>query len=227
MLGRYHIEITKRSLGDFFPSASLREIARANVGQDSLPSLFGAQAHRHVCDCSVEDSLAYIEEEHTHLAALTLTTGGEAKQRAALGRLLHTVQDFYAHTNYVALWLAARGGIDQRDDAKLDGLDPLILAHPGLQTAQWLTWRDPFYYVPVMGKALRRFYLPPTSHEAIHLDSPSRGDAFYLAMAIARQRSRHEYARAVAAIRERGGYAAVARFHGDAAYLPQAAALQA
>lgn len=227
MLGRYHIEITKKSLGSFFSPASLREIARANVGQDSLGSLFGVQAHRHVCDCSVADSLAYIEEEHTNLAALTLTTGAEGKQRAALGRLLHTVQDFYAHTNYVALWLSARGDTDSLDDATVDGLDPYILAHPRLQTAQWLTWRDPFYYVPVMGKVLRRFHLPPASHEAIHLDSPSRGDAFYLAMAIARQRSRREYARAVAAIRERGGHAAVARFHGDAAYLPQAALLEA
>jgi hypothetical protein len=57
--------------------------------------------------------------------------------------------------------------------------------------------------------------LPESSHEAINLDSPSRGDYFHLAMAIARQRTLTEYARAVAAIREVGGQGAVARFHGD------------
>jgi hypothetical protein len=69
MLSRYHIEITKESIGSFFPPASLREIARANVGQDSLPSLFGVEAHRHVCDCTVTESLAYLDEEHAQIYA--------------------------------------------------------------------------------------------------------------------------------------------------------------
>jgi len=97
---------------------------------------------------------------------------------------------------------------------EVDGLDPHILAHPSLQIAQWITWRDPFYYVPGVGHLLRRLWLPEDSHEAINLDSPNRGSHFHLAMAIARQRTRTEYARAVKTIRSVGGSAAVARFHG-------------
>jgi hypothetical protein len=220
MLSKYHIELTNKSLGSFFTSMSLDEIARANVQQDSFLSLFGVEARRHVCDCMVNDSLAYIDEEHAKIAELATQPGEAARQRAALGRLLHTVQDFYAHTNYVALWLAERGATTLPREA--GELDPRLLAHPELQVAQWLTWREPFYYVPVVGQAMRRVWLPKNSHEAINLDSPRSGGHFHVAMAIAHQRTRGEYARAVAAIRELGGRAAVARFHGEAEFVPSA-----
>lgn len=247
MLSRYHIEITKKSLENFFSPLSLREIARANVAQDSLPSMFGVEARRHVCNCTVLESLAYIDEEQTQIANFAQTPGSEAKQRAALGRLLHTVQDFYAHTNYVALWVVEHWDVESsaseklgseslqkgrakfiaKDVARMDGLDPNILAHPSLQIAQWQTWRDPFYYVPLLGRALRHFWLPAVSHEAINLDSPSRGAHFDLAMAIARQRTLAEYARAVAAIGMVGGRAAVARFHGAVGYAPSVSPVEA
>lgn len=224
MLSQYHIEITENTLGSFFTAPSLREIARANVGQDSLASWFGVETRRHVCDCTVEASLDYVEEEQATIAKLAQQPGDEARQRAALGRLLHTVQDFYAHTNYVSLWVAERGETMSMESGELD---PRLLAHPQLQIAQWLTWREPFYYVPVVGQAMRRVWLPKSSHEAINLDSPKCGAHFYLAMAGARQRTRREYARAVAAIREVGGRAAVARFHGEAAFVPSARPAQA
>lgn len=221
MLSKYHIELTEKSLGSFFTSTSLREMTRANVGQDSLSSLFGVEARRHVCDCTVDESFAYVNEEHAVIAELAQQPGEEARQRAALGRLLHTVQDFYAHTNYVALWVAERGDTTSLESGGGE-LDPQLLAHPQLQIAQWLTWREPFYYVPVVGQAMRRVWLPKDSHEAINLDSPKSGSHFYLAMASARQRTLREYARAVAAIREVGGRAAVARFHGEAEFAPNA-----
>jgi hypothetical protein len=214
MLSRYHVEMTTQAIGAFFTPASLREITRANVGQDSLPSMFGVDAHRHVCDCTVSDSFDYINEEHAFIAELAQTPGHESIQRAALGRLLHTVQDFYAHTNYITLWLAEKGSAERVDATGMDGLDPHILTHPSLQIAQWLTWREPFYYVPGVGHLLRWFWLPAQSHEAINLDSPSRGSHFHLATAVACQRTRAEYARAVKAIRRVGGALAVARFHG-------------
>jgi hypothetical protein len=144
--------------------------------------------------------------------------------------LLHTVQDFYAHTNYVALWVAESCIVKEnevKENSVVDGLDPHILSHPNLQIAQWISWREPFYYVPLLGRLLRRLWLPASSHEAIHLDSPSRGDYFHLAMAMARQRTLAEYAKAVAAIREVGGQAAVARFHGGVRFAANAAPAKA
>jgi hypothetical protein len=215
MLSQYHIEITKRSLGPYFTPATLQEIVGANIGQDSLLSLFGVEPHRHVCDCTLTQSLAYVEDEHARIAELSQTPGGEREQRAAFGRLLHTVQDFYAHTNYIALWLAETGGAERIDTATINGLDPQILAHPALRIAQWVAWRDPFYYLPVVGNVMRRFWLPEASHEAIHLDSPDRGSLFPLALAVACQHTLVEYWRAVKAIGEVGGKRALARFHSD------------
>jgi hypothetical protein len=156
--------------------------------------------------------LAYVEEEHAQIAALAHEAGQEGLQRAALGRLLHTVQDLYAHTNYVALWCRERGGKTWAVN------DPTILDHPHLRTAQWSTWRDPLYYVPLVGKLLRRVWLPANSHEAINLDSPKCGVFFHVAVAMAEVRTVAEYARAVAAIREAGGRKALARFHGTLSY---------
>ena len=53
MLSRYHKEITSHVLGRFFTPDTLAEIIRANVEHETLSSLFGAMAHRHVCDCII------------------------------------------------------------------------------------------------------------------------------------------------------------------------------
>ena len=70
MLSRYHIEITKKSLESFFTPAPLREIMRATVRQDSVPSIYGAEARCHVCDCKVAESFMYIQEEHFQITKL-------------------------------------------------------------------------------------------------------------------------------------------------------------
>jgi hypothetical protein len=64
MLSRYHVEITHHVLGNAFAPSSLKEVVRANVGQHTLPSLFGAEGYRRVCDCTVACSLAYIIPKH-------------------------------------------------------------------------------------------------------------------------------------------------------------------
>src|SRR5262249_38805069 len=139
-------------------------------------------------------------------------------------------QDFYAHTNYIALWVQER----LRDAMPIDpsncdhaGLDPDILSHPSLRVAEWQTWRDPFYYVPGVGHILRRVWLPDGSHESINLDSPSKGAHFDLAVLMARRRTITEYARAVAVIREVGGLHAIMRFHGVAGFAPNGIAARA
>jgi hypothetical protein len=238
MQSRYHIEMTRNSLGSFFAERTLLQIARANVGQDSLSSFLGQESRRHVCNCTVAESLAYIEEEHAQIAQLADNGGNRNggavvyRQRAALGRLLHTVQDFYAHTNYVALWVAEHARRRSVDAALVelfhhDGMDAAILENSSLQVAQWSTWREPFYYVPILGRVMRQWSLPASSHEAIHLDSPRRGVYFYLAVALARKRTVAEYGRAVQRIRDAGGHQAVARFHGTTGFVPELTSVSA
>jgi hypothetical protein len=208
MQAQYHIDMTKVALAGRFADDALAEIVAANVGQDSLWSVLGAEPHRHFCDPVLARSLAYIEEEHQLIGELAQQEDAESQQRAAFGRLLHTVQDFYAHSNYVDLWLA--GEVFQGPA----GLPPSGLSHPQLRIGDWVWWRDLVFYVPVAGPLVRRCWAPANSHEAMNLDSPARGPRFGWAVALARQRTELEYRRVARTIRALGGRAALARFHG-------------
>ena len=209
MYGRYHAQATREVLGAAFDAPALGEVIAANIWQDSLPGLFGAEPHRHFCDPQLAHSWAYVEDEHRRIIELAGQHNQSARQRAAFGRLLHTVQDFYAHTNYVDLWLARVGW-----DKTINGLDAELVGSPELRVGEWVFWRDSLYYIPVLRRFLRRVWLPAGSHEAMNLDSPAQGPRFGLALAAARQRTRVEYDRVVAALAEVGGYTAVMAFHG-------------
>ena len=107
MQGRCHENTTRHVLGPYFDSDALEEVVAANLGQDSLLSIFGNAPFRHFCDRAIEKSVDYVESEHALIVNLAGQPGTEREQRTALGRLLHAVQDFYAHSNYVDLWLDA------------------------------------------------------------------------------------------------------------------------
>jgi hypothetical protein len=223
MNARYHVEMTQGVLAKHFTPGALREVVLANVGQDSLRGLFGIDAHRHCCDPDLAHSWAYVDAEHALIEDLAARRGPIAQQRAALGRLLHTVQDFYAHTNYVDLWLT-RYGLAETD--RIDGLDDGLIGSPELRVGEWIFWRDSLYYIPVVGRLLRRIWLPAGSHEAMNLDSPAQGPRFSLALSTASQRTRMEYRRALRAIGRVGGSAALKAFHAaDPASVMQWAAL--
>jgi hypothetical protein len=130
-----------------------------------------------------------------------------------LGRLLHTVQDFYAHSNYIEHWVRHRGGNATVTAEVIDALDAASMGHPELYVGDWVLWRDFIYYVPVVGQAMRNVWLAPRSHEAMHLDAPERGPGFALALATARQRTVSEYQRPCEAIGWLGGEEAQWRFH--------------
>ena len=213
----YHIEIVEKSLADRFSSEALEQVILANLAQDDLPGLI-LHPERHFDNDLIPQALAYIQAEHDRVAASALAADGGDAMRAAFGRLLHTAQDFYAHSNYVDLWLAQHGahagGLDATTPDQIDGVDPALLTSPDLRTWHFYLWRDIFYYIPLIRDLARRIYIAPYSHEANHLDDPSRGPKFAYAMQAAQDRTRQEYERVVAAIRQAGGDAAVARFHG-------------
>jgi hypothetical protein len=214
MQPQYHVDMTTTMLGLHFEPEALQQVIEANLAQDSLISLLGGEAHRHFCDREIERSFEYIDSEHARIAEYTGRPGGATVQRAALGRLLHTAQDFYAHTNYVELWLSGNGGLHGTSPVEIDALDREVIEHPELRVAEWVPWREWLYYVPMLGSIARRVWLPTCSHEAMHLDGPERGPQFAYALETGRQRTEIEYRRAVATIYACGGEEAVAAFHG-------------
>jgi hypothetical protein len=208
MESQYHVQLLTEAVGSYFSPHALEEVIAANLGQDALRYQLGAYPHFHFDNSEFTRSLAYVDEEHARIGASQVAQA----QRAAFGRLTHAVHDFYAHSNYVDLWLAQHGGLTATSADELDGLDPALLDHAELFSGSFLLWFDSLYYLPSMRPLLRKLYLRPRSHEAMNLDSPAQGPKFAYAMVAAHQRTRFEFARAEESVRAAGGEEAIARF---------------
>ena len=211
---QYHIQLLTETVGSHFSRQALEQIIAANLGQDALRFQLGAYPEYHFDGNQIAKGLAYVEREHTLIGKL-IASGDAAGQRAAFGRLTHAVHDFYAHSNYVDLWLEENGGLEQTSAAQIDGLAPHLLEHPRLVTGSFLLWFDTLYHIPRLRPMMRRIYLRPGSHEAMNLDTPEQGPKFAYAMVAARQRTVAEYNRVVKTLLAHGGEAALQHFHHD------------
>ena len=95
-----HVEITNAGAKRFVNSQGLScddvlRIGLANSAQD----LKQGDSHRHFDNCVFQDSVNYISAEWD-----VVKTSPRANEALAIfGRLLHTVQDFYSHTNWIEL----------------------------------------------------------------------------------------------------------------------------
>lgn len=212
MLPQYHRSITRIALAPRFSETALGEIVAANLAQDALIYQLGTRAHYHFDNNGIAEGLSYIEDLHRTIGALAEEASGGQAQRVAFGRLCHAAQDFYAHSNYVDLWLARTGGLESTIPSEIDGLDQDLLSHPDLRSGTAVVWRDWIYHFAVAAPLARRIAPRPGSHQATHLDSPDRGPRFAHAMEAAGQRTLYEYNRAANAILRAGGKQALVRF---------------
>ena len=83
-------------------------MTNANIKQDSSAGQFGHDEYHF-------DNNAFDEDLRLHRGAARAGGCIPAKKDVAsawmaFGRMTHTVQDFYAHSNYITLWLAASTG---------------------------------------------------------------------------------------------------------------------
>jgi hypothetical protein len=185
MLTTVHAQIMHEALGDIFSPAGLKALIAANLGQDGLRGQFGHDEY-HFDNNAFDQGYAYIAEQRQ----LTL----DALQRrdiptalAAFGRLTHTAQDFYAHTNYVDLWLASRSSAPE-----IDPVDPGMISHPGLHSGKLYYPQEALYFF----RPLREFalsILPRDSHAHMNLDSAECGPRFEYAFRAAVSRTRLEF----------------------------------
>ncbi len=215
----YHRQILARALGARVSPRALKAIYRANVWQDRPSALIG-HPEFHFDENAFAEALAYVEE----CRALAAGAESPAEAWAAFGRLSHTVQDFYAHSNYVALWMEREtpysspaqglvgktldGGREWPPVKSIDGLDPSLLKHPRLMTCRVYLPLEALYLIPGLGP-LVKMLLPKDSHAWMNLDNPKTGPLFPYAMEAAVQRTVAEFERTLAAIGEERGEAAV------------------
>lgn len=195
MIHKYHTAMLRQTLGRIFTPGALQAVIAANLGQDGLGTLLGHD-YIHFDACKFKESLAYIDSQHALIAA----SNRPSQMRAAFGRLTHGAQDFYAHSNYVDLWLSKNGGLAATRPEQINGLDPELLNSPELKSGYFYWWRDLIYYIPGLSGFARKYLVFADSHEQMHLDDPTRGPRFAYAIEAAQQRTMAEYQRAARAL---------------------------
>ena len=168
MKAKYHREITVQALSSYFRVEVLEPIISANLGQDALRYQFGYD-HFHYDNNSFGKGDSYCEDlRHEIIIELKRANGLAAQQ--SFGRLTHTVQDFYAHSNFVVLWR------EFFPDATPQVIDPdfqAILRSPNLCSGKLYYPIELFSFV----SSLRPYILPLLPHDShawMNLDDPTQ-----------------------------------------------------
>jgi hypothetical protein len=190
MLKPVHKEITLRALGETFSRRALDAIIRANLHQDILPAQFGHNEF-HFDNNDFEGSRAYIEEQRARIKP-ALEQGQVLSAWQAFGRLTHTAQDFYAHTNYVDLWLVCQPNGLRPAPSEIDPLDDALVDNPVLRSGKFYYPLEAFSFVPGLNKLVIPL-LPRDSHAWMNLDSAKRGPMFEYALHAAIKRTKYEF----------------------------------
>ena len=197
MLIKYHESITRKALNEHFGPRALQAILAANLKQDNL--LTGQVGHNeyHYDNNAIAESNQYIEKQRG-LTLSALQNEDRPAAWAAFGRLTHTAQDFYAHSNYVDLWLSQ---FPYRDDvngqtppppAEIAPLMDALIRSPELHSGKLYYPLGVLSFIPFV----KRFViplLPADSHAHMQLDSPVRGVRFAYAFEAAVKRTQYEF----------------------------------
>ena len=189
MLQQYHIEICQRALTERFSPRTLGIVIEANLGQDKLQGQFG-HPEFHFDHNAFDAGYAYIERQR----CIILDSLGDSKVDVAwqaFGRLIHTAQDFYAHSNYLSLWADSFPKGKLPAPSQVAALDAKFLNHPQLASGKIYLW-DWLAFVPGLHDLAMRI-LPKDSHGYMNLDHPGRGALFPYVFEAAVQRTVHEF----------------------------------
>ncbi len=188
MKAAYHIQITTTALQSLISPRALEEVVRANLGQDGWEGLF-FHPEFHFDESRFQVGENYLAAQR-ELAFSALIKGEHAPAWQAFGRLSHAAQDFYAHSNYVRLFLEVH---PHRAPSQIDPMIPAILNDPRLHSGHvaW-GWELIAYFLPSLAARLRD-RIPANSHAGMNLDHPERGPLFDFALQAAIQRTVYEF----------------------------------
>ena len=186
----YHLEICERALADQFSSRALDVIIKANIRQDKIRYQF-KHPHFHFDSNAFEASFNYIKEQRQIILEISDSFDKLQASWQAFGRLTHVVQDFYAHSNYIQLWLNTFSSQEKPYPQQVVAMDMEILQDPNLHSGNiyflyWLAFIPWFY-------AIAHYLAPKDSHTHMNLDHPNRGMQFSYAIEAAVKRTVYEY----------------------------------
>lgn len=194
MLKLVHAEITRNALMGKFSDQALGTIITANLRQDRLLGLIGHDEY-HFDSNAFDQSYAYLEEQRT-LTISSLEGDDIPTAWSAFGRLIHTAQDFYAHSNYIDLWLSCQPDGALPTPTEVDPLDEDLINTRALRSGRIYLLLEVLYLIrPFRRIALR--LLPRDSHAWMNLDSAEQGPNFKYAFQAAVKRTKIEFNRTV------------------------------
>jgi len=182
----YHRRITTKALESHVSPVALDAIIAANLGQDALRYQWGHDYY-HYDNNAFAASDAYVEEQR-QVTRQSLAKAIPVLAWQAFGRLTHTVQDFYAHSNYVALWREQHPGRASDEIVPLPGDGPTATR---LFSGRLYYPLEVLSFVPTLGRLIT-FLLPRDAHAWMNKDDPSRPD-FNLAYIAAVKRTVIEF----------------------------------
>jgi hypothetical protein len=189
MLKPVHDRIMHRALDGKFSPRALAVIIAANISVDSVPNLLGHE-ELHFDNNAFERSRAYMEQQRA-LIQPALERSEPKPAWEAFGRLTHTAQDFYAHSNYVDLWLACQREGMVPSASEIDPLDDALVENPSLRSGKMYFPLGLLSFVPGLKKLVIP-RMPRDSHAWMNLDSEERGPMFEYAFHAAVKRTRFE-----------------------------------
>ena len=189
MLIPYHRQILQKALAKEISPRALRIISKANAKQDYLRGQIGHDEY-HFDNNAFDESYAYIAENHAQIHT-ALKSGFVEEAWKAFGRLSHTAQDFYAHSNYIKLWQSQFDDTDMPLAEEVNHNDKNIIQSPDLCSGKLYYPLELFSYIPVLKKYIMP-HIPKDSHAWINTDSPAQGPIFEYTFAAAVKVTRDE-----------------------------------
>jgi len=116
--GAIHGSISRKALVKSGPQINLacfKAIDNGNTSQDALGSSEFLNHSHHFDNCKIQESLAYIESCYGEIKPRLCLAGKHKEDYLFVlhkfGQLLHPLQDFYSHSNYVELQLSAHDNL--------------------------------------------------------------------------------------------------------------------
>lgn len=177
------------ALDELFSPRALETMIAANLNQDRLLGQIGHDEY-HFDNNAFDKSYAYIEEQRA-LTTASLQAGDAPSAWAAFGRLTHTAQDFYAHSNYIDLWLSLQPAGEIPTPSQVPALDPDLIKSPMLRSGKVYVL-EILTLIPLLRPLIMRI-LPRDSHAWMNIDSPDHGPGFPYAFQAAVKRTKIEF----------------------------------
>jgi hypothetical protein len=186
----YHMRITSEAVSSRFGRAAFRQVLYGNIGQDGLAGQIGHPEY-HFDDSQFARAYKYLGDLKGNIAKHIWWDHDIPAARHAYGQFTHALQDFYAHSNYISLYVQEHQIQLEQWDGQIDCLDQTILQSPDLISGHFYSPWEFVTFLPGIGKLFIPLF-PRTSHAHMNIDSPAASRWFPLAYRAAVERTRVE-----------------------------------